>query len=123
MRSVIMAALLLGTSASALAGEAIDLSKPWGNKDGCANRVQQEYYSETMLLLTPEALVTASSACQIGDKTMNADGSWTLATTCESEGEASVQPATFGVRQGEGKDTLQILDATGALFGEVSQCR
>lgn len=116
--ALVAAAIAAATPAFA---EAIDLSKPWGNKDGCINKDGQEFYSETMLLLTSEALVTASSACAIEKTLENKDGSLTLTTSCESEGEASAQPAIFTVKPAS--DKLGIFDGDGNLFGEVSQCR
>lgn len=108
------------TAATPAPAETIDLSKPSGNKDGCINKDGQEFHSDAMLLLTSAALVTSSSACAIKKTRENKDGSLTLTTLCESEGETSAQPATFTVKLLKKK--LAILDGEGNLFGEVSRC-
>lgn len=107
----------------ASAAEPIDLSKPWGNKDGCINRVQQEVYSENMLLLTRERLTTSASACEIERVQAAKDGSLRLSTRCDMEGEPEGQAAEFTVRRAKKKGVLQLLDEDGQLFGEVSRCR
>ncbi len=123
MQRVILGSLLLLAMSSAYAADPIDLSKPWGNKDGCINRVQQEVYSENMMLLKEDAIVTSASACEITGKTVNKDGSLSLTTMCESEGEEAPDPTPFTVVRTKKKGVLHILDRDGNLFGEVRLCR
>lgn len=118
----IAATALLAAGQAHAAG--IDLSKPWGNKSGCINRNGQQVYAEDMLLLTGKELITAASACTLGEKTAQADGSLVVKAECQAEGEDGQAPTQFTVKR-SAKDAkrLAIVDEDGNAMGEVSRCK
>jgi len=123
-RFAVFAGLIAVAGAAEAAAAAIDLSKPHGNKSGCLNKDGQQVYAEDMLLLTRTELVTAVSACAITDKVANKDGSLTLKTECEMEGEEGRTPATFTVAPGKkNPKRLTISDETGFVISEVALCQ
>lgn len=124
MRRAIPTAFALCLIAGTVSAAGIDLSKPHGNTSGCINRNGQEVYAEDMLLLTGENLVTAASACSLTGKTQNEDGSMTLISMCDVEGEEEQVPATFTVSvSASGSGNLEIADEDGFVLGEVSPCK
>lgn len=123
MRSLLIALLVL-TTAPAVAADAIDLSRPWGNKSGCINKDGQEVYAEDMLLLTKEAIVTSTTACRVTEVLPGKNGATELNAMCQAEGEEAETPFRFIVSQVKKKPpTLLIKDAGGETWGEVTRCR
>ncbi len=122
-RAALVAALILAAT-PALAADKIDLSKPWGDKDGCINRVQQEVYSEHMFLLTKDAFVMSFGTCEIKKTVVNKDGSLTLSTTCQSEDEQPVSDTLTVRRSKKDKTKITVLDGDGSAFPEdLARCR
>lgn len=124
MSRLVLMVLTICSAVNLAAAQDIDLSKPYGNEDGCANRVQQEYYSDDMLLLTDTELVTSTSACHVAKTTKKPDGTIAFETMCDNEGEDTQSAAGFIVgRSRTDPSALAILNEDGDLFGEVRLCK
>lgn len=114
---------VLLSAGSALA-QIIDLSAPFGNEAGCANRNGQEIVSDDMMLLTASEVVTSASACTILETRQKAGGALEIASMCEFEGEDAPSPTLFTVARSQTSDEeLLITDTDGEVFGVVSRCK
>lgn len=107
---------------SSAAGQTIDLAKVYGDRNGCINHNGQEVVVDKMLLLKEGNLVMAYSACDIKKTTKNKEGSVTLQTHCDAEGEES--DAEFRiVANKKKKGSFVVFDADNNLLGDVALCR
>lgn len=124
LRRLFLVAVAAVVTAAPALGAGIDLAKPYGNKSGCINRNGQQVYAEDMLLVTKTDLVTAASACTIKESKANSDGSLLLKTECEAEGEEGKAPADFTLKPSpKNKKRLIVINDSGFVMGEVSQCK
>ena len=122
LRAIIVAAALMWPVSAGLAA-GIDLSKTYGDEMGCINRDGQEVAVDFMLLVNKTAVVTAAGVCEVSKIKSNKNGTLTLTTFCESEGQMSEVPTGFVIaRDKANKKGLLVTDEEGNLFGKVSVC-
>lgn len=122
LRTVLVASALLWPVSTGMAA-GIDLSQTYGDEIGCLNREGQEVAADFMLLVNKTAVVTAASVCEVSKSKSNKNGTLTLTTFCESEGQMSEVPTLFVIaRDKSDKKALLVTDEEGNLFGKVSVC-
>jgi hypothetical protein len=118
---------LIGVSLLAIAlpaaADTLDITTPYGNKDGCKYAKSGQMDSDDTLLLKADGFMSYGTACEFVQVLTGKDGK-VVVGLCAFEGEDGFGTQNFVIRKSQ-KDpaALTIYASNGEVFGEVSPCK
>lgn len=113
--------MLCATTALA---DMLPITGSYGNRDGCAYANSGEAISsDDFFLLTPEAVTTAASQCTFGKVLKEETGAFTVAMSCEAEGDEGKADFTAEIVPGPKGYTVSFVDEPDVEWGPLAPCK
>jgi hypothetical protein len=119
---ILLTGLLLAAPLAAAAAS-LPIDGKYGNKAGCAYAGTGESDgADDFFLLTPEAMTTAASVCEIRTVGKTVGNATSVVFSCQAEGEdgAADSPAKV-IKAGRNAYTVTFDDGT--VWGPLARCR
>jgi hypothetical protein len=107
----------------AVAAASLPIDGKYGNKAGCAYaRTGESDGADDFFLLTPEAMTTAASVCEVKTVGKTVGDTTSVVFACQDEGEDGAADSPAKVIKA-GKNAYTVTFDDGTVWGPLKRCR